>query len=156
MIINIETELKISYETIIKYIHLSKTLDYIAKPLLIFEPENRDEYPNIWVNGKYQVRMKLFGFLPFGKQNFVIEKVKENHSDEFIFRDNGYGDFIATWDHWIFIRKTTDENKVKYIDRIEIKAGVLTLFIASFAAVFYRWRQRRWKKLILNNFQSLE
>lgn len=99
--------------------------------------------------------MKLFGIIPFGNQFIVIEKIKENDPNEFIMRDNGYGDVIKTWDHWIFIRKTKNENLVKYIDRIEIKAGVLTIFIAIFASLFYRWRQYRWKRLIRYRFQPL-
>ncbi len=156
MIVNVETNFPSDYETIIKHVNLSKTLDYIAKPLVVFEPKNQKEFPEIWKKGKYLTSMKLFGIIPFGDQFIVIEKIKENAPDEFILRDNGYGSVINTWDHWIFILKTENENVVKYIDRIDIQAGVLTIFIVIFASVFYRWRQFRWKRLIQNKFQFLQ
>jgi hypothetical protein len=155
MIVNVETNFKSNYDTVIEYVQLSKTLDYIAKPLLVFKPNNQNDYPEVWKNGKYLTSMKLFGIIPFGNQFIVIEKIKEGDPNEFILRDNGYGDVIKTWDHWIFIRKTKNENLVKYIDRIEVKAGVLTIFIAIFASLFYRWRQYRWKRLIHYRFQPL-
>lgn len=155
MIINVETDFQSNYETIVEYVNLSKTLDYIAYPLLVFEPMNKNIFPKVWKNGKYLTSMKLFGFIPFGNQFIVIEKIKERVPNEFILRDNGYGDVIKTWDHWIFIRKTKKDNLVKYIDRIEVKAGVLTIFIAIFASLFYRWRQYRWKRLIHYQFQPL-
>jgi hypothetical protein len=33
------------------------------------------------------------------------------------------------------------------MDRIEIDAGVMTPLVAGFAAIFYRYRQRRWRAL---------
>ena len=47
MIVNVETNFKSNYDTIIEYVHLSKTLDYIAKPLLVFKPNNQNDYPEI-------------------------------------------------------------------------------------------------------------
>ena len=156
MIANIETKFKCDYKTVIKKVNMSVTLDYIAFPLLKFEPINPDNYPKIWKNGKYQVYMKLFSFFPFGKQFIGIEKFKENDQEEYILRDNGTGDVIKRWDHWILIKKTNQHNLTRYIDRIDIKAGILTIFIWFFANIFYRWRQFRWKKLIKESFQQLE
>ncbi|TGL39167.1 hypothetical protein [Leptospira perdikensis] len=155
MIINIETHLASNFERITSYAKLSKTLHYIAKPLIVFEPVNQISFPENWENGEYLTDMKLFGIIPLGNQSVVIEKIKETNQNEFILRDNGYSSLINTWDHWILIRKTKHENLVTYIDRIEIKAGLLTVFIVIFASVFFRWRQFRWKLLIRNNFKAL-
>ncbi|TGM63908.1 hypothetical protein EHQ94_14830 [Leptospira meyeri] len=145
-----------NYETIIRYVKLSKTLDYVAKPLVVFEPVGQKSFPKIWENGESITQMKLFGIIPLGNQSVVIEKIKETDPNEFILRDNGHSDLIHTWDHWIFIQKTKKENLVKYIDRVEIKAGALTIFIVIFASVFFRWRQFRWKVLIRSNFQAIK
>ena len=156
MIANIETKFKCSYETAVKYVDMSITLDYIAFPLLVFTPIDSKNYPKIWKNGNYQIKMKLFNFIPFGKQYVGIEKLKDNDPNEFILRDNGTGDVIKQWDHWILIKKTENNQVVKYIDRIDIKAGILTPFIWIFANIFYRWRQLRWKRLIKKSFEQLE
>lgn len=155
MIVNIETHIPTNFEKITSYVMLSKTLDYIAKPMVFFEPADPNGFPENWGNGEYLAKMKLFGVIPISSQTIVIEKIKVTSPNEFILRDNGYSSLINTWDHWIFIRKTKKENLVRYIDRIEIKAGILTIFIVIFASVFYRWRQFRWKKLIRNNFQDI-
>jgi hypothetical protein len=41
---------------------------------------------------------------------------------------------------------------VVYRDRVEVRAGVLTPFIWVFAQIFYRHRQRRWRRLAANGF----
>lgn len=156
MVINIETHFASNFETITNYVMFSKTLDYIAKPMVVFEPIDPNGFPENWKNGEYLAKMKLFGIIPFSSQTIVIEKIKEKNPNEFILRDNGFSSLINTWDHWIFIRKTKNENLVRYIDRIEIHAGILTIFIVIFASIFYRWRQFRWKKLIRNHFKEID
>lgn len=156
MIVNIETEFNCSYETVVEKVNMSVTLDYIAFPLMVFKPIHPESYPKIWDNGNYQVNMKLLNTIPFGKQFIVIEKIKEHDPYEFILRDNGTGDFIERWDHWILIKRTNENNVTRYIDRIDIKAGILTIFIWIYGNIFYRWRQYRWKKLIKSNFKQLE
>jgi len=93
--------------------------------------------------------------MPFGKQTIGVEIVEGIHPDEHIIRDNGYGEKIKQWDHWILLKKTSNKNQVIYIDRIDVKAGLLTPFVALFAHVLYRHRQRRWRSLIKKNFRPL-
>lgn len=156
MIVNIETTFKCDYETIVKNLNNSATHKYITSPLMTFTPTNANEYDGDWINGKVEVSMKLFGLIPFGKQVFGIERIQEDDNDEYIIRDNGHGEMVSKWDHWVFIRRTNKVNKTIYIDRLEIKAGFLTFFVWIFANIFYRWRQFRWKKLINKSFQQLE
>jgi len=152
----VESVFNCEMEQVIKYVKRSDTLDFIASPILKFIPVDPERYPVQWENGKYQVRMKLFSFIPFGKQYIQIEKVKENDPTEYIIRDNGSGDIISKWDHWIYITPKNHTKQTKYVDEIEIKAGVLTLIVWCFANIFYRWRQYRWKILIANDFRQLE
>ncbi len=156
MIANIETRLKCSFETVIENLNKSETHKFITYPMMSFTATNANEYTGDWAEKKLEVSMKLFGFLPFGKQYFGIEKIQEDDKDEYIIRDNGYGELVHKWDHWVFVRRTNKENKTIYIDRIEVKAGFLTIFVWLFANIFYRWRQLRWKKLIKKSFKQLE
>lgn len=52
MIIDVETNLQSNIETIIEYVNYTKTLDYIAKPLLVFEPKNQNVFPEFWKKRK--------------------------------------------------------------------------------------------------------
>jgi len=155
MIINVETKLRSDFKSVVKYVNMSATLDFIAHPLIHFTPIEPKKYPREWKNGEYPVAMKMFNFVPLGTQTIGIEKHKEKDANEFILRDLGHGQLAKTWDHWIFVRKTLDPKVTRYIDRIDVKAGILTPFIAFYAAIFYRWRQHRWKKLIHLGFAPL-
>lgn len=136
MKIRIESIFNCENQLIVKYVQQSDTLYYISWPLLKFRPVDPERYPVQWENGKFQVRMKLFSFIPFGKQYIQIEKVKENDPTEYIIRDNGSGDIIKKWDHWIYNTPINHTKQTKYGAEIEIKAGVLTLIVWCFANFF--------------------
>ncbi|WP_411823939.1 hypothetical protein [Leptospira sp. 'Mane'] len=154
MIVNVSTELKSDFETIKRFVLLPKLLVYVTSPLIRFTPLGPNQFPEIWKDGEYLVEMKLFGIIPFGKQYIGIQRFPDT-KDEFILRDNGHGELIYKWDHWIFIRKTKNENIISYTDRIEIKAGILTPFIWIFGILFYRWRQHRFRKIIGKGLNTL-
>lgn len=144
----------IKFKTATHFVNYPSLLEYVAYPMVKFIPIVPAEFPKTWDQGKYLVQMKLFGVIPLGKQNIVIEKVKEN-KEEFILRDNGSGELIRVWDHLITIKKVGD-NMIHYKDEVSIDAGLLTPFIWMYAMVFYHWRQLRWKRLISTNFKALK
>ena len=39
------------------------------------------------------------------------------------------------------------ENEIKYTDEVEIYAGIFTLFTAIWAKLFYKHRQKKWKRI---------
>lgn len=98
--------------------------------------------------------MRLFAFIPIGKQWIrITTQDLSNQSGHFHveLRDNGSSALISTWDHRILIEETKEG--CRYTDKIEIKAGLLTPFVAAFAWLFYRHRQKRWQRLVANGFQ---
>jgi hypothetical protein len=125
----------------------TESLFYIAKPLIKFVQLPEHPLPELWKEGKYPVKMYILGFIPFGKQWIAISIYNNNLH----IRDNGYSKLIKKWDHNIYL-KGVGENKTLYTDTIDINAGILTIFIAMFAKIFYRWRQKRWRRLINNHF----
>ena len=68
----------------------------------------------------------------------------------FAARDAGHSALIPVWDHLITIEPVAAG--VLYRDQVEVRARVLTPFIWLFAQVFYRHRQRRWRKLVASGF----
>lgn len=147
MIVNIESKLSADFDTVVSFLRKSETLFFVSKPMIIFTPLG-EGVPEEWCNGSYEAEMKLFGVLPFGKQTINIEEISGFNSREFVLRDNGFGDSASRWDHWMLVKKSDSPSIVKYTDRVEVKAGVVTPAIALFAAIFYSWRQHRWKVLL--------
>jgi hypothetical protein len=126
-------------------------LAYVAAPLIQFQPVLPARWPEQWADGaQYQVQLWQFGFIPLGWQ-IIRTQIVSAQADHFIFRDRGQGGLAKTWDHTITLIKAGDTTTL-YSDSIEIKAGLLTPFVVGFAAIFYRWRQHRWHRLIANQF----
>ena len=135
-------------------VQTSRLLAYITAPLVAFEPIDPLALPERWAEERYLVRMCLFGRIPFGTQWIVITRPVVDPTpghQHYELRDNGHGDVIATWDHWIIMRATED-GRTHYTDRVEIRAGILTPFVWAYASLFYRYRQHRWRRLVAQDF----
>jgi len=96
--------------------------------------------------------MLAFGLFPIGEQTIGIEYPLEDGRRR-ILRDNGHGALIKQWDHWIFVEP--DGEGTRYTDRVDVDAGLLTPFVSAFARIFYRHRQRRWRRLVQTDFAAL-
>ena len=86
-------------------------LEHVAAPLLVFEPLQPKQLPEVWRSGNYLVRMKFLGLIPLGKQWVVISMPKRKKSGnriEYAIRDDGHGSLAKKWDHLITITETTD------------------------------------------------
>lgn len=122
----------------------SATLAHVSRPLLVFDPVD-GPLPEVWSEGTYPVRMRLYGILPLGRQNIVIRH-EPSEPGRWRIRDAGHGPLARRWDHLITIEAVGD--RTRYTDRVEIDAGWLTLPVAAFAWLFYGHRQRRWRRLL--------
>jgi hypothetical protein len=101
-----------------------------------------------WTVGTHWVRLWLFGVFPLGRQAIVI--TFPTVASGFALRDAGHSALISTWDHLITIER--GNNGVVYRDQVVVRAGILTPVAWLFAAIFYRHRQRRWKRLVKSGF----
>ena len=152
LFLNIFTELDCSPERAWQEVKTTRLLEYVSRPLLVFEPIEPQLLPKIWQEDKYLVQVKLLNILSFGKQ-WIDISIFNTAADRQVYqlRDNGRGDRVRKWDHLIVI-ETTPEGKTKYTDRLEIDAGILTPLVWLYAYIFFRHRQKRWHKLVKNNF----
>jgi hypothetical protein len=129
-------------------------LEHVAAPLVAFEPVDPPSFPERWVGRDYLVALTLFGVLPLGTQTIRITIPGADDrpgAQLYRIRDDGTGRIAATWDHLITLRETPD-GKTAYTDEVTVDAGVLTPLVWLFAAVFYRYRQHRWRRLVANGF----
>lgn len=135
-------------------VRTSALLLHVVFPLLRFTPKGNRPLPRVWTPGEYRVSMWLFGFIPIGWQAVVISEPEPEGDRRFI-RDNGYGPLVKRWDHLITIAPGTAGTTI-YTDRVIIEAGLLTPLVATFAEIFYAFRQRRWHELAKSDFRALK
>lgn len=140
--VTVSTELPAPAKLIWPAVTTPHAFVHVAKGMLRFPAAERIGRP--WQVGDDITGLTfLFGVIPFSKHRIRVETIDDEAmsmvSDE-------EGGIVRTWRH----RLTTtpiDDWRCRYEDRIEIDAGALTPVVAAFAAVFYRYRQRRWKRL---------
>jgi ligand-binding SRPBCC domain-containing protein len=85
----------------------------------------------------------LFGVIPFSYHRISVASIDDRRR---ILRSDERGGPIRVWRHDIEVVPVSP-TRCRYEDRIEIDAGILTALVTGYAHVFYRLRQRRWRKL---------
>ncbi len=141
------TRIDLPPATVWAKVQTAPLLQHIAWPMVRFIPVGENSLDAFRPGGRYQVKLRLFGFIPFGTQ-WIVTSLHEPETGEWPkrLRDNGYSALISKWDHWITIAPDADGG-THYNDDVEISAGILTPFIWAFAQIFYWHRQRRWRWL---------
>jgi hypothetical protein len=147
--VSMSTHLPASPETVWDHVQTPRLLHHVAWPLIRFVPKGARWPAERWTEGRHETWMFLFGFLPIGWQVIGIE-LPTATPGRHVVRDNGYGPLIRRWDHWIEIEP--EGCGARYTDIIHIDAGWLTAVVTSFAKIFYRHRQRRWRNLVNAGF----
>ena len=149
--IHIHTHLAAKPDIVKNHVMTPALLNYVVAGLMKFRPIDPAAFPDRWTPGKYTVRMLAFHVIPVGRQIVGIELPQEN--DEWFVRDNGSGSIARVWDHLIFVEP--EGNGTRYTDHVRVDAGILTWPVMLYAALFYRYRQKRWHKLVRLNFEPL-
>lgn len=140
MKVKIVTLISAPCDVVYDAVRKTSTFFYITKNFVRFVPSG--SLPLYWENKKYRMRLLLFGVLPFGKQTLGISVHLANRT----IPDEGYGTFLKKWRHLIKVKG--DHSKTLYMDQVEFKAGIFTIFFYPFVYGFYRYRQFRLKKWI--------
>ncbi len=84
----------------------------------------------------------LFRVLPFSRHRLSVRRVDD--ASRTLVSEEG-GGLIRRWAHVITVE--AENGRTRYTDRIDIDAGPLTLPVAAYAGLFYRYRQHRWRRL---------
>lgn len=141
------THIALKPETVWAEVQTAGLLQHIAWPMVRFIPVDDAALESFQPGGRYQVKLRLFGMIPFGTQ-WIVSSLHEAKGTQWPkrLRDDGYSALISKWDHWIAVTPDKDGG-TRYTDEVEISAGVLTPLVWAFAQIFYRHRQRRWRGL---------
>ena len=137
MLVRLRTELPCSHEIAAAEVRKPRLLEHVASPLVDFEPIDPPVFPQYWSEGTYWVRLRILGFIPFGKQAVRVSFPPVDQG--FAVLDNGYSALIKAWDHHITIRPSAAG--CSYEDQVRVSAGILTPIVWLFAVIFYRHRQ---------------
>lgn len=145
MLARISTTFDCTAQQLWEAISRPASLRFVAAPLLHFEPLVAGDLDGEWVVDKtYRLRLSLFGFLPAGEHRITLVTIDRAAN---LIESKESGALSPVWNHTIRFQPFGD-GRLHYTDEIEIQAGLLTGVVWAFAQVFYRHRQRRWKKLL--------
>lgn len=140
----IKTELNNHAKSAWLLVKQSETLIYICKGLLSFKAQ--EHFPMIWKEGEViHAKLRFFGVIPAWKHSIEFKKISDQ-SMTMLTQERG--GFVKHWNHEIKFENKNNTTCI-YTDTVEIQAGFFTPFVWLFANILYRYRQQRWKKLLL-------
>ncbi len=118
------------------------TLQYIAKPFVIFTPLDQDL---TWLAGReFRFRLFVFGFIPIGIHVIRIEEFSADGGYRIQTRE--HDPFMPVWNHLITLEPMGE--KTRYTDHVIMQARCFHGAALLWARLFYRHRQQRWLKLL--------
>ena len=142
MLVRVSTRLPAPADLVWDTVKRTDTLRYVTRGLLGFRPEG--ELPERFAEGEtYRMRLLFFGVLPAWRHEIRIAGVDDAGRE---IRTEEHGGPIRSWQHRIAV---DDEGwgSTRYLDEIQVAAGVLTPLVWFYTQLFYRYRQRRWRRL---------
>ena len=124
-------------------------LCYVASPVLRFPELAGRTAP--WKEGEEVTTwLLLFGVVRVSHHHL---QVRESDADAMRMVAHEWGGAVRRWEHAIWI-EPLGEGRCRYTDRIEIDAGPFGAIVVGFASLFYRHRQRRWRRLARRHLAS--
>jgi hypothetical protein len=119
----------------------------VCAPLMAMCPLPGEIFPERWRAGEtIRCRLYLFGILPLGTHTIDFERIDPEAR---VIQSHESGVMAKRWDHLIRVRPDSEgAGGCWYSDEVEIEAGWRTFLIWVFASVFYRHRQRRWRRVV--------
>lgn len=125
-------------------------LQFVAKGMIKFKPVDED-LPKQWDTGTtYRVKMRIFGFIPFGGIHYLY--ISTLDSANYLISTREWDKSANVWNHEVkMIALGTDS--IFYEDSIVIYGGAKTGFITAFAKIFYEHRQKRWQIVAKENHE---
>jgi ligand-binding SRPBCC domain-containing protein len=142
MLVRVTTRLPAPADHVWDAVQRTETLRYVTRGLLGFRLDRGT--PEQFAEGEtYRMRLLFFGLLPAWRHEIRVVRVDHVHRE---IRTEEHGGPVRAWSH----RITVDDEgwgSARYLDEIEIAAGVATPFVWLYAQLFYRYRQRRWRRL---------
>lgn len=144
MRVHVESVLPCAAELAWAEVQKSDLLLEVAAPLIALRPVDAPAFPAVWpAGGTVACQMFLLGFIPLGRHQVHFESIDPA---ERTIQTRESDPLVHTWDHRVTVQDAAG-GQTRYADDIEVGAGPLTPLVWLFAQVFYRCRQRRWRRV---------
>jgi hypothetical protein len=140
----VESIFDCSADKVWEKVQTSSLLFEVMRPLIWMAPVDAPAFPERWVE-ETSVRgvSYLFGVIPLGTHTLFFERIDPEARE---IQSREFDPIVRRWDHLVQV-EALEDGRSRYSDEIEIEAGWLTVAVWLFANVFYRHRQRRWRKI---------
>ncbi|MBJ7355150.1 MAG: hypothetical protein JHC98_10010 [Thermoleophilaceae bacterium] len=150
--VSVSSELPVSADRAYALAQKLETFEFVVSPVLrlALSDEQRAEAlgENAFrVGAEYSGRLWYFKIIPAWKHKLRIISGGPLEDGGFEIYTNETSGPVRVWNHRLTF-KPTGEASCRYTDQIEIPAGVLDLATRIFVNGFFRYRQRRWRKLV--------
>lgn len=141
--VHVETILPTSADRVWSAMLSPATFLYVCKGLFGFPSlAGRTEWLRVGERGTGW----LFAFHVIPAYRHTIEIV-EVDQDAGTIKTHEHGGVLKAWDHTLRV-EPLGKQSCRYSDTVDIDAGVLTGAVVAVANGIYRYRQRRWRKLV--------
>ena len=141
--VHVETVLPTSADRVWSAMLSPATFLYVCKGLLGFPAlAGRTEWLRLGERGTGW----LFAFHVIPAYRHTIEVVDVDQAGGTI-RTREHGGVLRAWNHTLHV-EPLEANSCRYSDTVDIDAGILTAVVVAIANGIYRYRQRRWRKLV--------
>jgi hypothetical protein len=141
--IHVETVLPTDAEGVWRAMQHPASFSYVCRGLIGVpalagrtEPMQQGECGTGW--------LLLFHVIPLSHHTIHLVEVDPTSRT---LRSEEHGGMLRTWNHTLHV-KPIGEATCRYSDTVEIDAGKLTSVVAWAGRLIYRYRQRRWHKLV--------
>ncbi|MCF6387804.1 hypothetical protein L2K20_12565 [Mycobacterium sp. MBM] len=91
----------------------------------------------------------LFAFHVFPAYRHTLE-IRSVDAQSRTIVTHEYGGVLRAWDHTLHV-EPVDARSCRYSDTVDIDAGALTAIVVPIAKGIYRYRHRRWHKLVVRH-----
>jgi hypothetical protein len=142
MLVRVSTRLPIPADVAWDTVQRVDTLRYVTRGLLGFRMDGAVP-ERLFQGDTYRLRLLFFGVLPAWRHEIHVVSVDQSAHE---IRTEERGGPVRTWRHRIAV-DGEGWGATRYLDEIEVAAGPLTALVWLYAQVFYRYRQRRWRRL---------
>jgi hypothetical protein len=141
--INVETVLPTTAERVWQAMKQPTSFLYVCRGLFGWpalagrtEPIREGEIGRGW--------LLLFHVFPMHRHTIEVLRVDEQSQ---VIQSHESGGLLRRWDHTLHV-EPVDGRCCRYSDTVVIDAGPLTAMVARSGRAIYRYRQRRWHKLV--------
>jgi hypothetical protein len=125
-------------------IQTPQLLSQITRPVITFSCLDGQPMPAKFLEQQtIQLKMQGLGLLPLGQHTITIEKIDHERRE---IQSREHGQIAQLWRHRIAVQPY-GQIQTLYTDQIDLYAGPQTGAVASFARLFYMFRQTRWQQL---------